>query len=144
MTCSCCTRRFTTPAVARCIIRVKTPERSILISDVSSLAGLPPGRYREWEQEFDVLPTGRIVVADSCYLAGSGSFLETCVGKAVDAARLDLADAIDMAVARPAELLGLPLRELQRGDPADLVLFDWDENVHVTATIRAGQWEAHV
>ena len=32
-----------------------------------------------------------------------------------------------MAGARPRELLGLPPRRLQPGDPADLVLFDWDE-----------------
>lgn len=136
-----CDGAHLTPAVARCIVRIKTTERSILISDVGSLAGMPPGRYREWEQDFDVLPDGQIVVADTDYLAGSGSFLETCVGKAVDFARLDLADAIDMAVARPAELLGLPARELQRGDPADLVLFDWQENLRVTATIRGDEWE---
>jgi N-acetylglucosamine-6-phosphate deacetylase len=32
-----------------------------------------------------------------------------------------------MASARPRELLGLPPRKLEAGEPADLVLFDWEE-----------------
>ncbi|MGH7171461.1 MAG: N-acetylglucosamine-6-phosphate deacetylase, partial [Gemmataceae bacterium] len=47
-------------AVLRCVLRVKTPARTILTCDASSLAGLPPGRYRQWDQELEVLPTGRI------------------------------------------------------------------------------------
>ena len=47
---------------SRCILRVKTPARTILTCDASSLAGLPPGRYREWDQEFEVLPSGKVVV----------------------------------------------------------------------------------
>src|SRR5205807_1149747 len=38
-------------AVMRCILRVKTPARTILTCDAGSLAGLPSGRYREWDQE---------------------------------------------------------------------------------------------
>src|SRR5262249_56159935 len=33
------------PAVLKCVLRVKTPARAVLISDASSLAGLQPGRY---------------------------------------------------------------------------------------------------
>src|SRR5262245_3355320 len=49
-------------SVVRCILRVKTPERLILTCDASTLAGLPPGRYREWDQDFEVLPAGSVVV----------------------------------------------------------------------------------
>ena len=56
-------------AVARCLVRVKTPARTILTCDASGLAGLPPGRYRLWEEEFDVLPDEKIVVSSSGYLA---------------------------------------------------------------------------
>ncbi|HMF12461.1 MAG TPA: N-acetylglucosamine-6-phosphate deacetylase, partial [Gemmataceae bacterium] len=47
-------------SVIRCVVRVKTPARTILTCDASSLAGLPPGRYESWDQEFDVLPEGKI------------------------------------------------------------------------------------
>src|SRR5207244_4307325 len=46
------------PSVARCIVRVKTPARTILTSDAGSLAGLAPGHYHEWGQELEVRPEG--------------------------------------------------------------------------------------
>jgi N-acetylglucosamine-6-phosphate deacetylase len=114
------------PTVVRCIVRVKTPARTVLTCDASPLAGLPPGRYREWEQEFEVLPGGKVVVPGTSYLAGSGAFTDLCVGNAVRYAGVSLAEAVDMASARPRELLGLPPQCLEAGAAADLVLFDWD------------------
>jgi N-acetylglucosamine-6-phosphate deacetylase len=130
-----------TPAVLKCILRVKTPARTILTCDASSLAGKPPGRYCEWGQELDVLPGGKVVLAGSPYLAGSGSFTDTCVSNAVRLAGIRLCDAIEMAGARPRELLHLPARGLEAGEPADLVLFDWTpgQSIRVRATLVRGQ-----
>ena len=36
------------PATLRVLVRAKTPDRVILVSDASPLAGLPPGRYGAW------------------------------------------------------------------------------------------------
>jgi hypothetical protein len=46
-----------------------------------------------------------------------------------------------MAGARPRELLRLPPRRLEAGDPADLVLFDHEPGREfvVTATVVAGE-----
>jgi N-acetylglucosamine-6-phosphate deacetylase len=128
------------PAVLRCILRVKTPARTILTCDASSLAGLPPGRYGEWGQEFEVTASGKVVVPETSYLAGSAVFTDTCVGLAVRHAGVSLRDAVDMAGARPRELLRLPPRRLRPGDPADLVLFDHEpgREFAVTATVVAG------
>ncbi|HMF16790.1 MAG TPA: N-acetylglucosamine-6-phosphate deacetylase, partial [Gemmataceae bacterium] len=115
------------PALVRCLVRVKTPARLILTCDASSLAGLPPGRYREWDQDFDVLPGGKIIVAGTSFLAGSGAFLDACVGNVTRFAGVSLQDAVDMASARPRELLGLSPVSLGPGQQADLVLFDWRE-----------------
>jgi len=114
-------------SVLKCILRVKTPARSVLTCDAGSLAGLPPGRYREWDTEFEVHPAGKIVVPGTSYLAGSWAFTDLCVGNVIRFAGVSLADAVDMAGARPRELLGLPPRRLEPGQPAELVLFDWQE-----------------
>jgi N-acetylglucosamine-6-phosphate deacetylase len=129
------------PAVLRCILRVKTPARTIVTCDASSLAGLPPGRYREWGQELEVLPSGRIVVPGTPFLAGSGVFTDACVGNLLALGEVSLADALDMAGARPRQLLGLEARPLQVGAVADLVLFDWQPGgaFHVAATVIAGR-----
>ncbi len=120
------------PAVLRCILRVKTPARTIVTCDASSLAGLPPGRYRQWDQELEVLPSGRIVVPSTPFLAGSGVFTDACIGHLLALSEVSLADALDMAGARPRQLLGLEARPLQVGAAADLVLFDWEPGAAFT------------
>jgi N-acetylglucosamine-6-phosphate deacetylase len=122
------------PAVVRCIVRVKTPSRLVLTCDASPLAGLPPGRYREWDQDVEVLPTGRVVVSGTSYLAGSGVFTDACLGPVMRFAGVSLADAVDMAGAQPRRLLGLPPRRLEPGAPAELVLFDYRD--HGEAQVR--------
>jgi N-acetylglucosamine-6-phosphate deacetylase len=115
------------PAVVKCIARVKTPARLILTCDAGSLAGLPPGRYTEWEQEFEVHPAGKIVVPGTTFLAGSWAFTDQCVGNCMRMTGLSLRDAVEMASARPRELLGLPPCHLAVGQRANLVLFDWQD-----------------
>ena len=119
--------------MARCILRVKTPSRTVLTCDASSLAGLPPGRYEEWGDSLEVLASGKVVVPGTSYLAGSGVFTDTCVSWAVRRGGVGLRDAIDMASARPRELLGLP------GELTDLMLFEYEPGgeVRVTATVQA-------
>jgi N-acetylglucosamine-6-phosphate deacetylase len=128
------------PSVVRCIVRVKTPARAVLTCDASSLAGLPPGRYREWDQEFEVVPEGKVVVAGTGYLAGSWAFTDVCVGNVLRFAGVSLVDAVDMAGARPRELLGLSPCRLEAGRPAALVLFDWQGggDFQVRATVLGG------
>ena len=113
---------------------MKTPARTILTCDASSLAGLPPGRYREWDQEFEILPEGKIIVADGEYLAGSWAFTDRCVGNVIRFAGVSLKEAIDMASARTRELLGLPVRRLAVGEPADLLLFEWRDGNEIRVT----------
>ncbi len=122
-----------TPAVARCIVRVKTPARTVLTCDASSLAGLPPGRYEEWGETFEVQEGGKVVMPGTSYLAGSGVFTDTCVGWAIRHTGVSLRDAIDMAGARPRELLSLPDKL------TDLMLFEYEPGgeLRVTATVRA-------
>lgn len=113
-------------SLVRCIVRVKSPLRLILTCDASPLAGLPPGRYQDWEQEFEVLAGGKIVVPGTPYLAGSGAFTDMCVSNVMRFAQISLAEAIDMASAQPRRLLGLPPRGLEVGQPAELMLFEWE------------------
>jgi N-acetylglucosamine-6-phosphate deacetylase len=112
-------------SVLTCFLRVKTPARLILTCDAGSLAGLPPGRYREWDQEFEVRPEGKIVVPGTDYLAGSWAFTDRCLAMVLGLGEVPLAAAVDMATARPRALLGLPPRDLQPGEPAEVILFDW-------------------
>ncbi len=113
------------PAVVQSFVRAKTPERCILISDLSGLAGLAPGRYQAAHAEVEILPGGRLVVAGQRQiLAGASLPLGTGIANAVQFAGVSLADAVRMAVDHPARLLGLDPGGLEPGSPADLVQFD--------------------
>src|SRR5262249_57990328 len=104
---------------------VKRRTGVLLTSDAGSLAGVPPGRYAEWGGEFEVRPEGKIVVPGTPYLAGSWAFTDACVAHVLKLGVATLPEALDMAGARPRELLRLPPRRLQPGDPAELILFEW-------------------
>jgi N-acetylglucosamine-6-phosphate deacetylase len=101
---------------------------------------MPPGRYREWDQDLEVLPQGKVVVPGTAYLAGSWAFTDTCVRNAIQFGGVTLAEAIDMAGARPRELLGLPAVGLEAGKPADLIAFERNgDELRVRSTIVGGR-----
>ena len=130
-------------AVVKTIVRAKTPRRVILVSDAASLAGLPPGRYRECEGEVEVLADGRIVIAgQEQLLAGSTQSIDRCLGRCMEFAGVSLSEAVDMATVNPARLLGLPYGGFQPGDAGDFVLFRHEKpspGFEVVATVAAGE-----
>lgn len=111
--------------VVKTFVRVKTPERCLLISDVSGWAGRPPGRYTAGHGELEILPDGKLVVAGQRQLlAGASRPIGTGVANVMRFAGVSLAEAIDMATANPARLLSMPSGGLRPGETADLILFD--------------------
>jgi N-acetylglucosamine-6-phosphate deacetylase len=125
------------PSVLRVLVRAKTPERSILVSDASPLAGLPPGVYGAWA----VHPDGKIVVAGTPYLAGSNQGLETGVNTVLSVCGLPLPEVIDMATRHPARLLRREAPELKAGARADLIRFRMRSGAFsVSETCVGGQW----
>jgi N-acetylglucosamine-6-phosphate deacetylase len=115
-------------SVLKCMLRMKTPARSMLISDASALAGLPPGLFTLGPDSFDVLPDGRVVVAGSQLLAGAAVFLDACVSHVLQRGLATLPDTIAMGSIRPRELLGLPIPKLEVGERFDFVLLNWKPN----------------
>src|SRR5262245_17193551 len=117
------------PAVVKSMVRAKTPERVVLVSDVTSMGGMPPGLYKTGLGELEVLPSGKLVQAgQSDILAGASLAIHVCVANVMRFAGLDLAAAIDMASLRPAQLIGLEHPGLEVGAPANLFPFDLPVN----------------
>ncbi len=118
------------PPVVKTFVRAKTPQRCILVSDLSGYAGLPPGTYETDLCKLETLPSGKMVVAGQTeLLAGASAPLIAGVANVMHFAGVDLPTAVGMAVDRPAEMLGLPLVGLEEGRTADFVLFDWAPEV---------------
>ncbi|HTM54544.1 MAG TPA: amidohydrolase family protein [Pirellulales bacterium] len=132
--------------VVKTIVRAKMPERCILVSDLSGLAGLPPGRYSTQLCELEILADGRLVIAgQDQLLAGASRPIGTGVATVMRFAGVDLALAVSMASQQPARLIGLPENQLRVGDPADAVLFELrsagpsSSTLEVRATMTAGR-----
>jgi len=135
------------PSVVQCLVRGKTPERIILISDITSIAGgeaARPGVYQHASLgHVEILADGRAVVAGQReFLAGATQPLHVGVVNVMRMAGVPLAAAIEMASTRPARLLGLPGDGLVPGGPADVIQFKLppgDGGLQILATVKAGQ-----
>jgi N-acetylglucosamine-6-phosphate deacetylase len=136
--------------VVKAMVRGKTPQRVVLVSDMAGVAGTvgtQPGLYEQTGLgAVEVLEDGRVVVAGQReYLAGATLPLSVGVVNVMRFAGVDLAAAIDMASARPARLLELDCGTLEPGASADLIQFEFadDGSMEVVATYQAGEcvWE---
>jgi N-acetylglucosamine-6-phosphate deacetylase len=124
-------------AVVKSMVRAKGPTRCVLVSDVTSLGGMPPGRYSTGLGDLEVLESGKLVVAGQRdILAGASLLLDTCVAQVMRFAGVNLTTAVEMASIRPAELLGITNHRLDVGCPANLVLFDQPTPETTRLTIR--------
>ena len=129
------------PSILKALVRAKTPDRILLVSDASPLAGLPPGRYGAWEVD----PTGKIVVAGTPYLAGSNRGIEVGVDHLIRVAGLTPARALAAATRHPARLLGRPEPAIEPEQPANLIRFrlragENEPNFELRATCVDGEW----
>ena len=125
------------PAVVKTFVRAKTPSRCILVSDMSGLTGLPPGRYASDLCDVELLEEGRLVVAGQReLLAGALHPIGAGVANLLRFADLDLATAVQLAVDHPARLLGLQPGKLEAGQPADLVQFHLPDDAAAPGRLR--------
>ncbi len=129
------------PDEVRTFYKVKGPERTILVSDVLALAGMPPGEYNVGGRRLVVDPAGVIRYPEQHVLAGAARPLSVDVVNVMRFTGCTLAEAIRMASRNPARLLGFDdLGEIAPGKRADLILFRLGEDrLHIVKTIIKGQ-----
>ncbi len=107
------------------MLRAKTLQRSILVSDLVMLAGCSPGTYKTpVGGSVELHPGGRLNVAGTNFLAGSTTLLKDAVAHVISATGCTLADALKMATVNPGRFAGRA-GALRVGAPADLVRFQW-------------------
>ena len=116
-------------ALIKTIVRVKPFEKQIITCDASGLAGLPPGKYSMWDQEIEILSSGKVVVPGTPFLAGSGSFTDDCVAHLISLGVVSRSQAIEMATNAPRRLLQLPEIKIEAGSKANLILFDSNKDI---------------
>ena len=115
------------PDTLTAMLRAKTVPRAFLVSDLVTLAGLPPGQYATpIGGRVDLHPDGRLSVAGGAYLAGATAALNVSVAYVAANTGFSLGDAVLMATANPGRFAG-GLGVLRVGAPADLTRFHWSQ-----------------
>lgn len=122
-------------AAMRMLVELKTPERTILVSDGISATGMPDGKYQLGM--FEVKVSGGVARNAEGKLAGSTLTLDRAVRNMV-ALGVPLGSALRMATANPARQVGLGARKgvLAPGADADLVFLD--EKLEVAGVMTRG------
>ena len=121
--------------------KVKGPHNLMLISDITKLAGLPPGEY-DWNGKIVLLtPEGKLRLPDLDVLAGASFSIRKGIGNMMKFTGCSLEEAIQMASSNQARLFGWNDRgKIEVGNRADLVLFNMEDGeVKVKQTVLAGE-----
>jgi N-acetylglucosamine-6-phosphate deacetylase len=123
------------PTILGLTVKVKGPEKVVLISDLIKPAGFPNGEYVLDGRTFQ-LDNG-LIKLPSGVIAGSSVGLDKAVRNMVEKVGVSLPVAVQMATATPAKVLGLDEKgRLKPGLDADIVIMD--ENFNVIETIVEG------
>jgi N-acetylglucosamine-6-phosphate deacetylase len=128
-------------AIFRIALKCKGVDRINLITDATSLAGLPDGDYGEVPDRAVRKTGGKIVVAGTDTLAGSALSMNMVYQNAAKFAPLTLSELSKISSLNAARILGkeADIGSLEVGKLADLVLLDSESNV--CATMIEGQWK---
>jgi N-acetylglucosamine-6-phosphate deacetylase len=106
--------------------KVKGPDKTIITSDVTGFAAMPPGLYKNEDDEtIELTPEGMLRYPSQNVLYGSASAISRGVVHVMAATGCSLGDAVRMASTNPAKLYGLTDRgSIEPGKRADLILFE--------------------
>jgi N-acetylglucosamine-6-phosphate deacetylase len=91
----------------KAMVQAKGLDRSILVSDAVTLAGMPAGSYvAPVGGHVELTAAGRLQMAGSQILAGAVVPLITCVGRAMKMTQRPLAEVLKMATEHPGRFAG--------------------------------------
>src|SRR4029453_15652719 len=94
----------------KAMIRAKSPDRVVLVTDATTAAGQPPGDYMLGTLKVHLDENGRVAAPGQPNLAGSALSLDRAIGNGAKFSGLPLSTVLPMASTRPAQLLGLAPR----------------------------------
>lgn len=125
------------PSLVRLWLKAKGPDRSILVTDSMSAAGMPDGEYQLAGLSVHVADGRAVLSSDLAQgkqtLAGSVLTLDSGVANLQRFTGANVAGATRMAARNPAAMLGRPeLTRLEKGSVVNLNCFDSADRLSAT------------
>jgi N-acetylglucosamine-6-phosphate deacetylase len=130
------------PEQIRVFYKVKGPTKTVITSDVTHFATLPPGEYKNEDGEtIELTEEGLLRYPAQNVLYGSAAPLTHGVGNIMRVTGCSLHEAIQMTSTNAARLYGLNDRgEIKPGMRADLILFSMEDfKMDIKQTIISGK-----
>jgi N-acetylglucosamine-6-phosphate deacetylase len=118
------------PATVKTMIRAKTPDRVVLVTDAIAAAGQPPGEYQLGSVRVRLDESGRVAVPGAPNLAGSALSMDRAVANTVRFTGVTIEQALAMASTQPARYLGVK--------PAGSLEIEWDPDGFTLRVVGAG------
>ena len=131
------------PSVAKSMMRAKTLDRCLLVSDAVALAGMKPGIYQFAEKSVELTADRCVRLVGTEYLAGSAIELARGIENSVRFAGISLEEAVSLATLQPMRLLDM---KAQVETKTNLILFEWDAaqcEINLIATIVGNELVYH-
>ena len=134
-----CDGLHVSPAALRLVYRTKGAAGVRLVTDATEAAGMPDGRYSLGGATVEVRE-GAVTLAGASAIAGSTLTIDVAVSNAVRFLGITVEQAVALASANPARLLGLDDRKgaIGVGMDADLVVLD--QELGACGTVIGGEW----
>ena len=125
--------------VVKNFVRAKGIERILLTTDSMAGAGAPPGKYTLGDLEVEVGPDRAVRLAGTPYLAGSTLTMDRAINNIIRFAGVDLTNGLQMSRKNGEKLFPEIGGEIVSGSPADIVLFEYKDEMRVKATWINGE-----
>lgn len=128
-------------SILKVFLKVKKGQ-SLLVSDSTKFAGLPPGIYNSHiGGEIELTKGGRLQMRNAPkMLAGSAKTLRWCIEHLVRNELTSLENSLEMCTLKPAEVMELGTLGFERNKKADLILFEYSNgNLKILKTIKSGK-----
>lgn len=104
-------------SILKTIVRAKGPERCVVVSDISSLAGLGPGCYEVSGRQVVLEDSGRLYDPATGYLVGSSATMLQCMNWLASLNLVSPDELAAMGFYNPLKLIGLDKEDVAEGRP---------------------------
>ena len=100
------------PEVIKVITRAKGVGRLLVVSDSSTLAGMPPGEYDTLGNKCVLEESGKLHNPDKNCLVGSSATMLECMNHLASLRVLEIEEMLAVGFGNPIQLLGLAVEDI--------------------------------
>lgn len=125
--------------VVKNFVRAKGVDRILLTTDCMAGAGAPPGRYTLGDLKVEVGDDRAPRLSGTPYLAGSALTMDRAINNVIRFAGVDLTAVLRMAGGNARKLFPEVAGKIVPGNPADIVLFEYKDELMVKTTWVHGE-----